>query len=83
MKNTSIKVIKRKDAEVIAAAQIQDLREPKQAAPVSKEKIERRSRRELVDTISNWIFERRENNRVEKIAAIHKIFGNEPLPNGI
>jgi hypothetical protein len=76
---TSIKVIKRKDAEVMANAQTQNACEPKEAPPVSEEKIERHSRREIVNTVSTWISERRENNRVEEIAAIRKVFGGEPL----
>ncbi len=76
---TLIKVIKRKDTEATANAKSQSACKPKQAMPFSTEKIERRSRRELADTISNWIYERRENNRIEKIAAIRKMFGNKPL----
>jgi hypothetical protein len=69
---TSIKVIKRKDAETT-----QNACEPRVAA--DPEKVERHSRREIVDTVSNWVNERRENSRLEEIAAIRKIFGNEPL----
>jgi hypothetical protein len=76
---TSIKVIKRKDAQVMENAEPQSACEPNQSAPASEEKIERRSRREIVDTVSSWISERKEKNRVEEIAAIRKIFGNEPL----
>ncbi|MDQ4122070.1 MAG: hypothetical protein M3209_11570 [Acidobacteriota bacterium] len=79
MGKTSIKVIKRKDAQPMANMEPQNACEPKQTAPVSEEKIERRSRREIVDTVSSWISERREKNRHEEIAAIRKIFGNEPL----
>ncbi len=79
MSKTSIKVIKRKDAEVMANAKTQSAFEAKQTAPVNEEKIERHLRREIVGTVSNWISERRENNRLEKIAAIRKMFGNEPL----
>lgn len=49
-----IKIIKRKDAEVMANAKTQSALEAKQAAPESEEKIERRSRRRIVATISNW-----------------------------
>jgi hypothetical protein len=76
---TSIKVIKRKDAQAMANVEPQSACEPKQTAPASEEKIERHSRREIVNTVSSWISERRENNRHEEIAAIRKIFGNEPL----
>ena len=80
MNKTSIKVIKRKDARAMANIEAQSACEPKETAPVvSEEKIERRSRREIVNTVSSWISERRENNRHEEIAAIRKIFGNEPL----
>ena len=79
MNRTSIKVIKRKDAEVIANAKTQSVCWAQQTAPVNEEKIERRSRREIVGTVSTWISERRENNRIEQIAAIRKIFGNEHL----
>lgn len=79
MGQTSIKVIKRKDAQAIPTVEAQNACEPKQTAPVSEEKIERRSRREIVETVSSWISERRENNRHEEIAAIRKIFGNDSL----
>lgn len=51
--------------------------EAKQTAPVNEENIERRSRREIVTTIANWISERRKNNRLAEIAAIRKMFGGE------
>jgi hypothetical protein len=73
---TSIKVIKRKDAEAKASAKIQNAREPKQTATPDEEKIKRRSHREIVGTVSNWISERRENNRNEKDAANSEIFGD-------
>jgi hypothetical protein len=71
MEKTAIKVIKRNKAEA------QNACEPQVA--VSEEKIERRTRREMVETVANWISERREKNRLEEIAAIRKIFGNESL----
>jgi hypothetical protein len=76
---TSVKVIKRKDAQAMANVEAQSACEPNQTAPVSEEKVERRSRREIVDTVSSWISEKREKNRHEEIAAIRKIFGNETL----
>ncbi len=79
MNKTSVKVIKRKDAQAMANVEPQNACESNQTAPVSVEKIERRSRREIVDTVSSWISERREKNRHEEIAAIRKIFGNETL----
>ncbi len=79
MNKTSIKVIKRKDVKVMANVGTRSGREPKQTAPVSEEKIERRSRREIVGTISNWISERREDKHIEEIAGFRKIFGSESL----
>jgi hypothetical protein len=79
MNKTSIKVIKRKDAQTMASVEAQSTCEPRQTAPASEEKIERRSRREIVETVSSWITERKEKNRHEEIAAIRKIFGNEPM----
>ena len=57
----------------------QNLSEPKLAATMSGEKIERRLHRKMADTVSNWISERRQNNRVEEISAIRKMFGSESL----
>jgi uncharacterized protein YjiS (DUF1127 family) len=71
----AIKVFKRKDLE----QSIHHTSEP-QAAEASEvfdtpEKAERRTRRELVNTVSNWVTERRERNRLEEIEAIRRIFG--------
>lgn len=79
MNKTSIKVIKRKDAEAAANAKTQNADAPKQTAHASEEKNERRSRRKIRGTISTWISERRENNRIEKDAANGEIFGNRFL----
>lgn len=79
MNKTSVKVIKRKDAEAAATAKTQSACKLKQAVPSSTEKIELRSRRELVATISNWISERRENKRIEEKGKIRKIFDSKPL----
>ena len=79
MNKILIKVIKRKDARVPANAETQSAFESKQTAPDSEEKIERRPRREIVATISNWVSERRKNNRIEELIAIRKFYGNEPL----
>lgn len=78
MNKTSIKVIKRKDAEATANAKTQNAA-LKQTAHESEEKNERRSRRKIRGTISTWISERRENNRIEKDAANGEIFGNRFL----
>ncbi len=75
MNKTSVKVIKRKDA---VTAEPEMASEPK--AMLNQENVERRSRREMVNTVANWITERREKRRVEEVAAIRKIFG-EPLLN--
>ena len=79
MNRTSIKVIKRKDVEVVANDKTQNLSEPKLAAAMSGEKIERRLHRKMADTVSNWIAERKESNRIKEISAIRKLFGDESL----
>lgn len=79
MNKTSIKVIKRKDADIITNDKIQDLSESKAAVSISEEKLERRLHRKMADTISNWIFERPENSRIKNISAIRKLFGDESL----
>ncbi len=83
MNKILIKVIKRKDVELTAAAKIQSASAAKRAAPESEEKTELRLRRRMVGTVSGWISERRENNRIEKISAIRGMFGGEPLLNKI
>ncbi len=83
MNKILIKIIKRKDAEIAAGAETQSVCHLKHAAPVDEEKTERRLHRELAGTISNWISERRENSRIEKIAAIRKMFGDKPLASEI
>ncbi len=42
-------------------------------------KTERRSRREMVATVTNWVSENRKNNRIEELFAIRKFYGSEPL----
>jgi hypothetical protein len=76
---TSIKIIKRKDAEAMANDKTQDMSEPKLVATMSGEKNELRLHRKMADTVSNWIAERRENNSAEEISAIRKMFGSESL----
>lgn len=83
MSKTSIKIIKRKDAEIMANAKAQKTRKSKQNFPVSEEKAERRAQREIVATVSNWISERVENNRAEQINSFRKMFGNKPVFNEI
>ncbi len=79
MNKTPIKIIKRKDVEAMANDKTQDLSEPKLAATTSGEKVERRLHRKMADTVSNWIADRRENNRIKEISAIRKLFGDESL----
>lgn len=55
------------------------LSEPKLAAAMSGEKVERCLHRKMADTVSNWIAERKENNRFKDISAIRKLFGDESL----
>ena len=74
-----IKIIKRKDVEAMANAKTQSVGEPHQSTPVSEERIERCSRRVLIDAISNWIPDRKTNNRIAEVAAVRKFFGNELL----
>ncbi len=57
----------------------QNLSVQKLAAAMSGEKIEPRSRRKMADTVSNWIAERKESNRIKEISAIRKLFGDESL----
>ena len=69
---SAIKVFKRKDLEQA----IHHTSEPKMVEQTEDEtKTERRSHRELADTITNWVVERRERSRVEEIEAIRTIFG--------
>jgi len=76
---TSIKIIKRKDAEAAANVEARNLSESKLAATMSGEKIEPRLHRKMANTVSNWIAEQRENNRAEEISAFRKLFGDEFL----
>jgi hypothetical protein len=77
----SIKIIKRKYAEAAAAAEVkaQNSCKTKSAAVKSGEKVERSLHRKVADTVSNWIVERRENNRSKEISAIRHLFGDESL----
>lgn len=83
MNKTSIKVIKRKDAEAAVNVKTENTGDLKSAATMSREKIERHLHRRMVDTVTNWISERRENNRLETVSAIRKLFGDESLLNKI
>ncbi len=79
MKKILIKIIKRKDAEAVVNAKTRSALRAKQSAPDSEEKIERRSRREMVATITNRVSENRKNNLIEELSAIRKFYGSEPL----
>jgi len=83
MNKTAVKIIKRKDmkAELTAAANVkaQNSFGQKLAAGTGGEKIERRLHRKMADTVSNWIAERKESNRIKEISAIRKLFGDESL----
>ena len=79
MNKTSIKIIKRKDAEVMANVKAQSTSETKPMPAFSEEKIERRLHRKMADMVSNWIADRKEDNRIKEISAIRKLFGDESL----
>lgn len=69
----AVKVFKRKDVE----QSIHHTSEPRPAENDETEiKSERRARRELVSTITNWVSERRERSRVEEIEAVRRLFGD-------
>jgi phage/plasmid-associated DNA primase len=70
----SIKIIKRNTVETSA---IHTTSQPKTAT--NETKVERRARREMVNTVANWISEKREQRRVEEVSAVRKLFGGEPL----
>jgi hypothetical protein len=79
VKNTTIKIIKRKDVPVAASGEAQISCELKQGDAFGEEKFERLLRRRMAGTISNWIAERRENRRSEEVSAFRKLFGDEFL----
>lgn len=79
MNKILVKVIKRKDAEVMVNAKAQSAHKAEYTAPLNEKTIERHSRRKIVATVSTWISERRENNRIERNAAIRRIFANESM----
>ena len=79
MNKASIKVIKRKDAAAAVGVKTKDTSETKLAVTVRGEKIERNLHRRMVDTVSNWITEHKENNRIEVVSAIRNLFGDESL----
>lgn len=68
-----VKVFKRKDLET-SIHQTSETNSSDQAT--NSDKSERRSRRELVSTISNWVTERRERNQKEEIEGLRRVFGD-------
>ena len=79
MKKSFIKVIKRKDAEVIKNVKTASDCNPEPVALVGEEKIARHSQRKMIDTVSNWISEYKSRNHKEEIATIRRLFGNESV----
>ena len=68
-----VKIFKRKDLE----SPIHQTSETNLSAQSNRlDKSERRSRRELVNTVSNWVAERRERNQTEEIEGLRRIFGD-------
>jgi len=74
-----IKIIKRKDAEAATNAKIKELLsgEMPPETTFSEATIVRRTRREIVASVSTWICEHRINNQAEEIAAVRKFFGGD------
>lgn len=72
---SAIKVFKRKDIEqsIHHTSEPETVQSPEEAS--SEVKSERRAHREVVNTVSNWISERRERSRAEEIEAIRSLFG--------
>lgn len=69
----AIKIFKRKDIE--SSIHTTSPQTETAAPALDEQKAERHSRREMVNTISNWVTERRERNRTEEIQALRKVFG--------
>lgn len=68
-----VKVFKRKGFE----SQIHNTSEPKVLEQESRTvKTERHLRRELVNTVSSWVIERRERSQAEEIEGLRRIFGD-------
>ncbi len=74
-----IKIIKRKDVKATVTEKTRIADEAEKIASVGKDRKELRLRREIIETISNWIPERGKNNRAEEIDAVRKFFGSEHL----
>ena len=65
-----IKVIKKGDVKIVEPSSTVD-KKPKQAA------------REMVSTVSNWVNEFQQRQRIETKQAIEKFFSNQPQTNGV
>jgi hypothetical protein len=78
MNKATIKIIKRKDAKAAANIKSQSLGETKSAV-IIVEKVERSLHCKMAETVTNWISEGKENNRIKEISAIRKLFGDESL----
>ena len=68
-----VKIFKRKDLES-SIHQTSETSFSDSANNLDRE--ERRSRRELVNTVSNWVTERRERSQTEEIEGLRRIFGD-------
>lgn len=80
MKKLLIRVIKRKDAEAMATANILPHFNSIPTSFVTREEDgSKLLRRNIDSTVSSWITERRENNRVERAAAVRKMLSGEIL----
>jgi hypothetical protein len=79
VKKTLIKVIKRKDVEVLVNTKTKTTSETEPTTKFNEEKVERRLHRKMANTVSNWISERKENNRIKEISAIRRLFADESL----
>jgi hypothetical protein len=79
VKKTLIKIIKRKDAEAKAAAEILTSYNSDPIPFHSKEAEARTLRRKMDTTVSSWIAERRDNHRIEKEAAMQAMLDSEVL----
>lgn len=78
MNKTSIKIIKRKDVRTAANIKARS-RVTRTATAFGEKKIERNLHRKMVDTVSKWIAESRENLRAEEVSAVRRVFGSDSL----
>ena len=78
VKKQIIKIIKRKDAEATAVAKSLSSRESILSGR-SKAGEERQLNRKIGSTVSTWVDERREKDRMAKIDAVRKMLTGEIL----